>query len=153
VNRTLPFALLVAICTTAWAADPLEKDILSTDQAAPEKLLTAYTAKDAKTGPTKKFASDISKIRVYWKGVSLKAGDRIRAIWIASDVGIDAPKDSKITDADVTAYKPDDEGIFALGRPSDGWPLGKYRVELFLNGRLAQSLDFTIEQGVTIEVK
>jgi hypothetical protein len=92
------------------------------------------------------------KIYALWKGEALKAGDSVRAVWIAEDVGNIAPKNSKITEAFVMAEKSDDSGAFGLARPTDGWPVGKYRLEIYVGDKLAERMKFTIQPGVTVEL-
>src|SRR5437016_1902558 len=120
---------------------------------ANKKLLHAVLAKNKEGKPATKFFTGSSKIYAFWKGDALTAGDKLHAVWIAEDVGYSALKDSKITEASVTAYKPDDDGIFSLARPSTGWPVGKYRFELYVDDKLAQTLRFTIEPDVMVEVR
>jgi len=93
-----------------------------------------------------------AEIYALWKGEALKAGDKIRAVWIAEDVGNVAPKNSRITEAFVTAEKSDDDGAFGLARPTDGWPVGKYRLEIYVGDKLAEALKFKIQPGVTVEL-
>lgn len=116
------------------------------------KLLHAELSKDRESEPTTKFSKDTPKIVAFWKGDALKAGDRIRAIWIAEDVGYAEMQNSKITEGSAIAYKPDDSGAFGLARPKEGWPLGKYRLELYVGATLAETLPFTIEEGATVQV-
>lgn len=101
--------------------------------------------------PITKFFSSQPKIRVYWKGRGLEAGDRVGVRWLVEDIGIGA-KETEITGASTAVYKPDDNGVFALARPQDGWPLGKYRCEVYLSGKIQASIDFTIEKGAEVEV-
>ncbi|MEY2546263.1 MAG: hypothetical protein QOG48_1380 [Verrucomicrobiota bacterium] len=147
--------LLLLSALAARGEDPLQKPILAPEQlpSAAAKKLHAVLAKDERKEPISKFTSDLPKIRAFWDGSGLAAGDRIGVIWLAEDVGIDAPHDSKITQAVTTAYKPEDSGVFALAQPKGGWPLGKYRCELYLNGKLTASIDFTIEKGATVQVQ
>lgn len=147
-------ATVVVLSGISRAADPMEKSILSEAAVrnAEPKILDVMLAAGSKDEPTTKFSSDTPKIRALWKGKRLDAGDRVQVLWLAEDVGIDAPKESKITQSAVTAYKSDDSGVFALKRPQNGWPIGKYRVELYLNRHLMQFIDFTIEKGATIEI-
>ena len=140
---------------SVFGADPLEKPILSegeVQQPAQPKTLDVVVTDSSRDRPKKKFSSDTPKIRAFWRGRHLEGGDRIQVLWLAEDVGVDAPKDSKITEGAVTAYKPDDNGIFALERPKEGWPIGRYRVELYLNGRLMQTEEFDIFKGATIDL-
>jgi hypothetical protein len=140
---------LVAVALVAIHAAPFEAVAQSTDK----KLLHATLAKDRDSEPTTKFSVGSPTIYTFWKGNILKAGDKIRAVWIAEGVGYTALKDTKITEASVTAYKPDDDGAFALARPKGGWPAGRYRLELYVGDKLAETLKFTIESDVTVEVR
>jgi hypothetical protein len=116
------------------------------------KTLHAVLAKGDGGPATTIFSKDTPKIETRWKGKGLSAGDRIRAIWIAEDVGSVAPKESKVTEAKVTVYKSDDDGAFVIGRPSEGWPVGKYRCQLYINDKLTETLRFIVEVGVTVEI-
>ncbi len=158
MQRTLfLFVIMVATCVTAQP-DPLQGDILSSGKIETEstetktKLLHAVLAKDRKSEPTTKFLTDAPKIYAFWKGEALQAGDRVRAVWIAEDMGTATHSESEITEATVTAYKPDEDGVFALARPKEGWPVGKYRFEIYVNGKLADKVKFTMEPGPVIEV-
>jgi hypothetical protein len=112
---------------------------------AEKKLLHAALAKDAETKPTTTFTADVPKIHAFWIGDALKKGDKLRAVWIATDVGDAAPKDTKIDEATMTVAKPDDKGAFSLSRPTKGWPVGEYRVEIYDGDELAETLKFTIQ--------
>ena len=127
--------------------------VKATAQPSEKKLLHATLAKSRDGEPTTKVRADSIKIYAFWKGDRLKTGDRIRAVWIAEGIGRTALKDSKITEASTMAYKPDDDGVFSLLRPKGGWPAGRYRVELYVGNKLAETLKFTIESDVTVEVR
>lgn len=108
------------------------------------KLLHAALAQDKDTPPATTFPADVAKIYAFWIGDALKSGDQLRAVWTAEDVGAAAPKETKIDEATMTADKADDQGAFSLSRPDKGWPLGKYRVEIYDGETLAATLKFTI---------
>jgi hypothetical protein len=122
-------------------------------QTTNNKLLHATLAKNREGEPTTKFRADSAKIYTFWKGDRLKAGDKVRAVWIAEGIGHTALRDNKITEASAVAYKPDDDGVFSLLRPKGGWPVGNYRLELYVGEKLAETLKFTIESDVTVEVR
>ena len=82
----------------------------------------------------------------------MKAGDIVRAVWIAESFSY-TQKDVKITEGETRAYKPDDDGIFSLMRPEGGWPIGRYRLEFYVHDRLVETVRFSIEQDVTVEVR
>ncbi len=140
---------LVAVAFVAIHIAPFEAFAQLTDK----KVLHATLAKDRDGKPTTKFSAGSPKIYASWKGNTLRAGDNVRAVWIAEGVGYTALKDTKITEASVTAYKPDDDGAFSLARPKGGWPAGKYRLELYVGNKLVETLKFTIESDVTVEVR
>jgi hypothetical protein len=134
--------MAVQLCP-AEAADPSPR---------PKRLLHGFMAKNKEGEPASKFFSGAQKIYAFWKGDALKAGDRVGIIWIAEHIGYTGQGDKKITEGKVTAYKPDDDGAFSLSRPTEGWPLGNYRVELYVGQTLAETLRFTVEADVTVEV-
>ncbi|MFN2476117.1 MAG: hypothetical protein ABR526_07250 [Chthoniobacterales bacterium] len=113
-------------------------------RAAEKKVLHGALALDQTTKPTTKFAPDAPKIYAFYIGDAVKAGDKIRAVWIAEDVGDAAPKNTKVDEATLTAAKDNPSDAFSLSMPTKGWPLGKYRVELYDNDQLAETLRFTI---------
>jgi hypothetical protein len=122
-------------------------------QSSVTKSLHAFLAVREGSKRTTTFSADAPAIYVFWKGEGLAIGDTVRAIWIAEDVGAASPKDTEIRRADLKVYKQEDEhGAFSLSRPRNrAWPVGKYRVELYLNGGIAEVAKFTINPGVTIE--
>jgi hypothetical protein len=109
-----------------------------------KKLLHAAVAKEVLGEPTARFAADTEKIFCRWQGDALHDGDKIRAVWIAEDVGDVAPKDYKITETSTSADSPQAAGTFTLSRPTKGWPVGKYRVEIYDGEQLAETLKFDI---------
>jgi hypothetical protein len=102
---------MALLCSLALAADPLDRQILSADKVETKPgSIQGVLAKDESSEPTTTFTTNAAKIAVRWKGSGLHAGDKVRAVWLAEDVGIAAPKNSRITAGSVTAYKPDDMG-------------------------------------------
>ena len=100
------------------------------------------------------FSADVPTIYAFWKGESLNIGDAIRVLWIAEDVGEGAgAKETEIRSAQAKIYKSDADGSFTLSRPEGkNWPVGKYRVQFYVNGSMAEVLKFTIKAGATVEV-
>src|SRR5436853_4178220 len=125
----------------------------SIGQTGGRKSLHVFLAVDKDHKPATTFSSDVPRICAFWKGEALELGDKIQSVWIAEDVGDASPKESRILKGDARVYKPDEDGSFSLSRPGGKiWPLGKYRVEIYINGGLANFAKFTITKGVTIEV-
>jgi len=92
------------------------------------------------------FAPDTAKIHCAWKAEGLPEGASVRGVWIAEDVGPAAPKNFKIDEA--TFNPPTDGtavGTFALSKPNKGFPVGKYRLEIYPGKDLAKTVPFTVK--------
>jgi hypothetical protein len=110
-----------------------------------KKVLRAALAVDKDTKPTDTFFADVPMIYAFFIGETLKAGDKVRGVWIADDVGTAAPKGTKIDEATATAKTPTDQSAFTLSKPTAGWPIGKYHVDFFVNDNLVETVPFTIK--------
>lgn len=108
------------------------------------KPLRAFVAKDDKSIPTATFSSNQPKIHAFWQGETLKKGDKLRGVWIAEDVGNVAPKNRQIYEATEMVNGMRDYGVFSLTRPTNGWPSGRYRIEIYVGDQLADTVKFTI---------
>src|SRR6266566_1437831 len=74
-----------------------------------------------------------------------KNGDKVRGVLIAEDVGDVAPANSKVLEKTLALDEDTDDGDFNFSKPTKGWPVGKYRVEIYVNDHLAKTVKFTIE--------
>jgi hypothetical protein len=115
----------------------------------PKIEVTMAKARDGKAMDT--FSADVPKIYALFESKGTKKGDQLRGVWIAEDVGDVAPKGSQIDEATVTPEKDDASGTFSLSKPTNGWPPGKYRVEIYDGSKLAVSAKFTIEGAAKTE--
>ncbi|HEV2045623.1 MAG TPA: hypothetical protein VGQ95_03390 [Chthoniobacterales bacterium] len=125
-------ALLIAgiICASvARAGDVKVEVVIAVDQ----------TAKPATT-----FTSDTPKLYAFYKTKGLQNGDKVRGVWIGEDVGDAAPKETKIYERTVIADGDTDDGEFSLSKPTAGWPVGKYRVEIYVGDNLITTVKFKI---------
>ncbi|MGZ5503756.1 MAG: hypothetical protein ACXWGY_03765 [Chthoniobacterales bacterium] len=105
----------------------------------------AKMAKDKDSKPTDTFAADVPKVYAFFKSTGTKKGDTLRGVFIADDVGDVAPANTKIDEATLTADKDDFYGSFSLSKPTKGWPVGKYHVDIYVGNDLATSVKFTIK--------
>ena len=105
-------------------------------------VLAVY--KDGK--PSTQFTTNPSLIYALVTGDALQRDDKIRSVWIAEDAGDGSAKEMKIGESTVVAKTPKDNLTFTLSRPANGWILGTYRVEIYVNDQVATSLAFTIAQ-------
>ncbi len=106
------------------------------------KKLSVILGEAAET--TTRFPADRPKVIARWQANGLGKGTKLRASWIAEDVGNVAPPNHKIDEATVVLPDPNANGVFSLSRPNAGWPLGAYRVEFFAGDELVETMQFTI---------
>ena len=95
--------------------------------------------------PSTTFASNTPKLYAIFKTEGAKAGDKIRGVLIAEDVGDVAPANTKVLETILDMEGDTDAGDFSFSKPTNGWPVGKYRVEIYVNDQLATAAKFTIK--------
>ncbi len=111
--------------------------------AAPKKLSVSL-ANEQFGKATTTFSSDTPQIYVRWQGQRLRKGAKVRAVWIAENIGDDAPPDYKADEASAIAESPTAHGVFTLSRPDDGWALGDYRAEFYVDDVLVETVKLKI---------
>ena len=114
---------------------------------AGDAKVEAVIAVDKDTRPTTTFAADVPKLYAFFRTKGTETGDKLRGVWIAEDVGDAAPENTKIDESALTADQDDFYGAFSLSKPTKGWPVGKYRVEIYNGDELATTVRFTIKAG------
>lgn len=130
MKRTFSLIAGILLCASvAHARDVSIKAVLSTEPDGE---------------PTTSFAPDTPKVFALFKTDGIEKGDKLRGVWIAEDVGTAAPANSKIDEKTLELDEDTDDGDFSLSKPTKGWPVGKYRVDFYLNGKLKTSAKFTI---------
>lgn len=68
----------------------------------------------------------------------------VKAVWFGENLQGYQP-DIKIGEYELPLGGPKNEGNFSVGRPDKGWPIGTYRVELFIAGNPAHTARFRVE--------
>jgi hypothetical protein len=111
--------------------------------AAPKKLSVSL-ANEQFGKATTTFSSDTPQIYVRWQGQRLRKGAKVRAVWIAENIGDDAPPDYKADEASAIAESPTAHGVFTLSRPDDVWALGDYRAEFYVDDVLVEAVKLKI---------
>jgi hypothetical protein len=91
------------------------------------------------------FAPDTAKIHITAELVDVSPGMKISCKWIAEKTKV-APQDYEIDSIALTIAPKVNLAHFALSKPSTGWPLGDYRVELSINDKLAETVRFKVGQ-------
>jgi hypothetical protein len=131
------FALLIGVMSYAAFAHAGEVTVEATMTTGPDgRETTTYTA-------------DAPKVFASFKTKGASDGDKIRGVWIADDVGDAAPKGTKIDEKTLNAEGDTEDGVFSLPKPINGWPVGKYHLEIYVNDELATKVNFTIKAAAT----
>ncbi len=143
----------VAVVYIEADADTPKKDLVkleailkSITPPGGKKVLRLTLALDADTEPTTTFAPDAPKIYAFFVGEALKKDDKIKSVWFATDVGDAAPKNTQIAEVAVVATSPTDKGAFSITKSEKDWPVGKYRVEIYVNDELVETLKYKVEE-------
>ena len=113
-------------------------------KSAASTKLTVTVSKEAAGQATAQFGPDTEKIYARWQGHDLRPEAKIRVVWIAENIGDDAPPDYTIDDANTVASASQAHGTFTLSRPDEGWVPGDYRVEFYLDDALVQAVKLKI---------
>jgi hypothetical protein len=111
--------------------------------ATPKKLSVSL-AKERFGKATTTFSTDTPQIYARWQGHRLRKGAKVRAVWIAENIGEDFPPDYKVDEATAIAEGPTAQGAFTLSRPEDGWALGDYRGEFYVDDVLVDTVKLKI---------
>lgn len=112
-------------------------------EAAPKRLSVTFSA-DQFGKPTNTFSSDTAQICMRWEGRRLRKGAKVKAVWIAEDIGEDFPRDYKVDEASATVETQKARGAFTLARPEEGWAAGDYRVEFYIDDVFVESTKLKI---------
>ncbi|MBI5956643.1 MAG: hypothetical protein HY871_06540 [Chloroflexi bacterium] len=140
------FAMRVLLLVIALFALPALACEFSVSTA---KITNAVMAKDVKganfdpVGITDTYPPDQKIFHAVVTVASAPSDTAVKAVWTAVDVGSAAAPNSKIDETEVKV-----EGSrnlhFTLTPDSGRWPSGTYKVDIYLNGKLNRTLNFTV---------
>lgn len=156
-------ALLVLAASLSFTtSSAIAADEVKTPAAATTTPTTTLTAKDFdctltdtadndKPGPAKTtFTTNTKMFYLICNTDAVKKGQTMKAAWIANDTKGAAPANYKIDEKGITVTE--DLGStkvwvsnFSLSRPDKGWPVGKYSVELYVDGALISTTPFDVK--------
>jgi len=108
------------------------------------KQLSVSIATEQFGNPVTAFSSNTPEIYARWQGQRLRKGAKVKAVWIAENIGEDFPQDYKADEVSAVAEGPTAHGAFTLTRPEDGWAPGDYRVEFYVDDVLVDSVKIKI---------
>jgi len=132
-------AVALALAAGLWAA------YLSADEGP--RFHVAYTTDSKQTMSERvTFAPDTPKVYVIYMLADVPKGAKLKAVWVAEKV--EGLPDNKTFDQAETVYSAAaNGGAFSEGKPAKGnWPLGAYRVDLFINDKLEKAIHFKISR-------
>ena len=110
------------------------------------KPLSVSIAKEKFGNPVTTFSSNTPEIYARWEGQRLRKGAKIKAVWIAENIGEDFPQDYIADEVSAIAESPTAHGAFTLTRPEDGWTPGDYRVEFYVDDVLVDAVKLKVVQ-------
>jgi hypothetical protein len=131
MRRILVLLIAMIVCADVAQAGDVEVEAVTTATPGGEE--------------TTNLAPDAPKLFAMFKTKGAQNGDKLRRVWIAEDVGSAAPANSKIDEKTLTMDGDTDDGDLSLSKPTKGWPVGKYRLEIYVNDKLVTTTRFTIE--------
>lgn len=110
--------------------------------AAP-KLINVTMSKTERGANTETFEPSAAKIFLNFKLEDVAPGTKLTCKWIALDTNGISPPNYLITSTDFVTKPGQDDILFSLGKPT-GFPIGSYRVDIFVGDKFAQSVNFKV---------
>jgi hypothetical protein len=92
--------------------------------------------------PTTVFPRDQQVFHCVLTVLNVQGETKVKSVWVAVDVG--DVKDTKIDEATLTTSK-DQTLHFSLGKDTGYWPVGEYRLDLYVNEKPKNSVEFSVE--------
>jgi len=138
INRFTILLVIVAISLAACRG--------RTAQPPGEPRFASVVLTDDKESKVEKtvFAPDVPAVYTVFTLSDVPANTTIKSVWIAEKTA-SAPDDYKIDETSLAMGGNLNSGNFLLSRPTNGWPAGQYRVELYIGERLAHTGRFQVE--------
>src|SRR5206468_721964 len=113
--------------------------------AAGDAKIEGYMSSGPDAEARTSFSPDDETLYALFKTKGLKNGDELRGVLIAEDVGGAAPENTTVLDKTLAAEGDTEDGNFRFSKPTNGWPIGKYRVEIYVNKDLATTMKFAVK--------
>jgi hypothetical protein len=129
--RALTFTAALASTSTAWASG-FENIIISNDKDADETEAT-LPADSAAIYLSAEVTDEVG------------SGSKITVSWIAVDTNGVAPANYKIDEASFDIGSLENHVNASLSKPNAGFPVGKYEAVLSVDGKVIETVDFSIK--------
>ena len=135
-------ALVLAVGGTA--AGVLLRDPAGAEASVSATLARGVTSDFRPVDPTTRFAPTQERFILTFTYSDVAPGAEFRAVWYAVDVGSAAERNSVIDEVTAEAPNRSGSGSFSLRRSTPQWPVGQYKVELYLDGDLVAEAPFSV---------
>jgi uncharacterized RDD family membrane protein YckC len=139
-------ALLAALLLAAggiWGGIALRDAPATTAGPISATLALAVSPNHEPINPTTIFSPDVPVIHLTFRVSQVQPGSRLKAVWNVVNVGAAAPANSPLAESSVVLPGPA-PGNFRFRRGSEPWPVGEYKVDLYLNDQFVLSLPYKI---------
>ena len=140
------FPALLFACAVALTPIPAVHAKEAPPAATKSTLLVTLSKDQAGKSPTAAFTSADAAIFLHYQGADLKKGDKISAVWYIVDGGKGIKKNAKVSEGTQEANRNGAEGYLSVTKPATGWPAGRWRVDVSLNGTKVSSYPFMVSK-------
>jgi len=118
--------------------------LMATVVSAGEARYENPVLSDTKGGAAKnKFSKDTAQFVLESQIADVPIGAKLKSAWIAEKTKV-APPNYRIDGTELTRGPLINKVTFTISRPTNGWPVGDYRVDLFINDKAAGSVRFSV---------
>ncbi len=125
--------------------------LLAADAKSGTECVLTDTMKNDKTPGDAKttFATNTPEIFLICATSGVKKGDVMKGTWVAIDTKKVAPDNYTIAEKALTVDQDVKDGQtydsnMSLTKPDKGWPVGTYKVDLYMNDKLVNSFKFDV---------
>ena len=134
-KKHLPLALFIVVLIFAALACNFS--------ASTANITNAHMATDANdTAQTTVYSPDAPTFYCYFDLKNAPDDTVVKGVWtLVSAEGYDA--NSQIDSAEITGS--DNSYYFSLDRAADSWPVGQYKIDLYINDKLVQTVNFEVQ--------
>ncbi|MFN8475480.1 MAG: hypothetical protein U0822_25070 [Anaerolineae bacterium] len=135
MSRVLTAALLALITLLAVACGP----------SGPTSVSKIEIARDESKGQPVEAGTTLApknnEIHAFVTLANPADGMKIRLVWVAVDAGDKKNAELDSSEAELSKWQDYVHGQMTL---EQGWPPGQYRLDVYVNGQLSQSANFTV---------
>ena len=134
-NKFLPIGLFVVVLIFAALACNFS--------ASTANITNAHMATDsADSSQTTVYPPEAPTFYCFYELNNAPDGTIVKGVWtLVAAEGYDA--NSEIDSAEITGS--DNSYYFSLDRATDTWPVGQYKIDLYVNDKLVQTVNFEVQ--------